>query len=277
MSKTLVQVLVGAVEVGISFIPGIGTAAATALRIAGATTVLGGAVSAFAGTSHTRPDTTETAIKSPIPPRVSAYGMSRLYGAYILFDTDAQSAAEDVYAIHEGQMDGPDTFYLGDQEVGSSAGTITGAPDGSLAGGHVQIDYRSGLSTETPYTQITSRLPQAWSNSYRGDGVVTAAVIWGPVKTADYQKVYPNGQPPLSLAARWQRVFDWRDSSQSVTDPSTWKWSENACLHLVHYLLVRDNKDWATHFQPTLDYWTAAANDCDVPMPLRTVQSVVVG
>lgn len=68
---------------------------------------------------------------------------------------------------------------------------------------------------------------------------------------------------------RAQPVFDWRDPTQSIDDPDSWKWSENVALHTAHYYLVRWNKDWDTHFAPTLSYWTAFADDCDEAMPLK--------
>jgi hypothetical protein len=92
------------------------------------------------------------------------------------------------------------------------------------------------------------------------------------VKAGDYQEVYPTGGPnqtPPAIVLRAQPVFDWRDPDQSLTDPLTWKWSENAVLHLAHYQLVRNGKTWARHFAPTLAYWTAAADDADIAMPLK--------
>jgi hypothetical protein len=84
--------------------------------------------------------------------------------------------------------------------------------------------------------------PGIWKSTSRGDGIVTAMVKWNPVKAADYNTVYPKGQPQLSLVARWLKVYDWRDSSQSLTDPTTWKWSENAVLGYVWYKLINEGE-----------------------------------
>ena len=70
----------------------------------------------------------------------------------------------------------------------------------------------------------------------------------------------------MSWVLRASRVFDWRDVTQDINDPDTWKWSENAALCIADYYVNKYYKDWETHFLPTLDYWTAFADDCDVPM-----------
>ena len=90
MSKTLVSVLeVGAI-VGLQFIPGLGLAVAGALGIGGAAAAQAGltiATLAVTGieaglnsllSGSPRPEATVTAIKSPRPPRVTAYGIARL-------------------------------------------------------------------------------------------------------------------------------------------------------------------------------------------------------
>jgi len=97
-------------------------------------------------------------------------------------------------------------------------------------------------------------------------------MISRPVKAKNYNDVYPMGGPdayPLSLVIEAQKVFDWRDPGQDPYDPDTWTYSDNAALCTAHYYMVRAYKDWDTHFAPTIDFWTAAADDCDVAMDLK--------
>jgi hypothetical protein len=142
-------------------------------------------------------------------------------------------------------------------------------------------------------------VPDQWTSQHRGDGIASVAVIFNPVKAKDFQKIYPAGSPdrmPASFAMQRQLLFDWRDSTQTVYDPRTWKYSENPVLARVHYELVRKTRPpsrapgdagywaeianiygerWNKRFAPTLDYLTAAANDCDVPVPLKGVQTIL--
>jgi len=97
-------------------------------------------------------------------------------------------------------------------------------------------------------------------------------MISKPVKAKNYNAVYPTGGPDanvMSIVADAQLVYDWRDPAQDIADRTTWQWSDNAGLCTAHYYLTHGNKDWDTHFAPTLSFWTAFADDCDVAMPLK--------
>lgn len=219
-----------------------------------------------------KPEQQERAIKTPLPPRVSAYGTVRLYGAYILYETNEDGYAVDVWAYHEGQINSIVKYYLGDKAV-TLSGDFVVPIDGEFGDADtVQIGTRLGLAAETAFGPVISRLPDIWTTDHRGDGVVTGFMISKPVKQKNYNDVYPMGGPdayPLSLVVEAQRVYDWRDPAQSPYDPSTWVFSDNAALCTAHYYLTRAYKDWDTHFAPSLASWTAAANDCDVLMPLK--------
>lgn len=222
-----------------------------------------------------RPAQSETAIKSAIPDRISAFGRSRIHLTYALYTTASNGTAIDAGALHDGRIDGYERFYLGDRRVATTTGVVAKLPDGAYKGSTVEIDARLGLPTETAFSALTTLLPSTCTSDHRGDGVATMCVTWKPVKSKDYQETYPNAQPPPSAVARWLCCFDWRDEAQDVDDPATWQWTENAVLHLAYYELRFDNKDWETHFLPTLDYWTAAADDCDLPIPLKGVQTIL--
>ncbi|MGJ8477244.1 hypothetical protein [Sphingobium yanoikuyae] len=249
------------VAIGAAFIPGgqpIAAAAALALAV-------------LYKPKGPKPEQQERSIKTPMPPRVSAYGRVRLFGAYILYVTNEDGYAVDVWAFHDGQLDFIERIYLGDKQVKlNGGGFVIAQNDGEFGDGDtIKIGTRLGLPTETAFAEVIARLPGIWTSSHRGDGVATGCMISKPVKAKNYNDVYPTGGPDanaMSIVARAQRVFDWRDPAQDINDPATWKWSDNAALAIAHYYLIRNNKDWDTHFAPTLAYWTAFADDCDVPM-----------
>lgn len=220
-----------------------------------------------------KPEQQERSIKTALPPRVSAYGKVRLYGAYILYATNKDGFACDAWAFHDGRINAISVMYLSDKVITLNGGGFVLPQDKEFGDGDtVQIGTRLGLPTETAFSQLISRIPTVWSANHRGDGVVTACVIWKPVKSKNYNDVYPQGTPdayPLSLVIEAQRVYDWRDPTQDAYDETTWKYSDNPALCTAHYYMYRAYKDWDTHFVPTLDSWTAAANDCDTTVPLK--------
>ncbi|MYL97076.1 hypothetical protein GR702_04720 [Novosphingobium sp. FGD1] len=219
-----------------------------------------------------KPEQQERAIKTALPPRVSAYGTVRLYGAYILYQTNEDGYACDAWAFHDGKVYRILRHYLRDIQVTVTGGWVQ-KKDGEFGGGDtIQIGTRLGLPTETAFSELISRLPSVWTANHRGAGVVTGCMISKPVKAKNFNDVYPAGGPDanvLSIVVDAQHVFDWRDPTQDPEDPDTWKWSDNAALCTAHYYMNRAYKDWATHFLPTLEYWTAAADDCDSLVPLK--------
>lgn len=277
MGKTLIGILEIGLAIALQFVPGLGTVAGISLGVS-----LGAAGLSTLLTKVPKPQTTAQALKQPIPPRVSAYGRNRLHWAYALFDVAPDGWAVDVGVFHDGLMDGVETYYIGDQIVTVLAGGwILKGPGGEWGDEDtVQVGVNLGRATETAFAPVIAKMPGIWTSNHRGDGCVTGFMLSKNVKAEHYQAIFPYGGPnqqSLSIAGRWQRVFDWRDPSQSVDNDATWKWSENAILHLAHYLLVRMNKDWGLHFAPTLDYWTAAANDADQQMPLNGIQRLTTG
>jgi hypothetical protein len=294
MSKTLNSVLRVAAIAGLAYITGgvalgvagglsVGTAFAgvagtlgvstSTLAIATVTT----AARVFGGGSSPAPkaETTATALRTERPPRISAYGRVKLFGAYILYETAGDGTAVDAWAFHEGRIDAIEAWYLGDKLVTRlSNGFVARGEDGAYGANDViQIGANLGAATETAHAALVAKLPGIWTVDHRGDGVVTGYMISKPVKAKYFQEVYPSGGPnqtPLAIVIRAQPVFDWRDPSQSVNDPLTWKWSENAWLHIAHYELVRNGKSWERHFLPTLAFWTAAVDDADLAVPLKS-------
>lgn len=275
MSKTVVSVLTVAAAIAVQAIPGVGQAIGAALVTAITSAGIAAGLSLVASALQKAPkaDTTETALKTERPPRISAYGRLKLFGAYILYETASDGSAVDVWAFHEGRIDAIEGYYLGDKAVTLIAGGfVSKGPDGSYGDSVIRVGANLGAATETVHAQVAAKLPSIWTAAHRGDGVVTGFMISKPVKAKIYQEVYSTGGPnqtPLALVIRAQPVFDWRDETQSLDDPLTWKWSENVWLHIAHYQLVRNGKTWARHFAPTLAYWTAAADDADLPSPLK--------
>lgn len=263
IDKDLGRLVLQVVAVVAAFIPG-GQPVAAAAALALAT---------LFKPKGPKPEQQERAIKTALPPRVSAYGTVRLFGAYILYDTNEDGYAVDAWAFHEGRVNAIMRRYLRDIQITLNGSGFVNKKDGEFGDGDtIAIGTRLGLATETAFAELIARVPTIWTANHRGDGVVTGCMISKPVKAKNFNDIYPAGGPDanvLSLVVEAQVVFDWRDVTQRADDPSTWKFSDNAALCTAHYYMFRAYKDWDTHFAPTVDYWTAAADDCDSPIALK--------
>lgn len=226
-----------------------------------------GVISGLFGPSMPKPESTETAIKTPRPPRVSAYGVRRLYGSgYWLYETATDGTAVDVYPLHDGEMSEVVAHYLNDDLV-----TLTGNQVNQLAdkryGDTVRMYWTSGVSPGAGFPAIAAKVPEAWSAAHRGDGVVMLAVTAAPVKDKTFLERYPNGAPTGSMAAKWQKCPN--PAAPDPTDTAGWTWTENPIRQLLHYMLVRERVDYQTKIAPNLAYWIAASSVCEEDVALK--------
>ncbi len=297
MGKTLGNILAVAAAIAVNVIPGVGQALSAAIGATLATAAIS-AVTLYGlqsgvsllglGPGAPKPDTTETAIKTSRPPRVSAYGRSRLYGAYVLYETATNGTAVDVYAVHDGELDGVEQNYLGDEVVTLTGTTVNEGADGRYRDGAVNIYSTDGSVPGAGFPALTSILGSVWTAAHRGDGVVALALTAKSVKAKHFQETYPSSTVPVpSIVARWQRCPD--PAAVDPLDEGGWTWTENPVRQLLHYKLVREGPRpalaksdpgypaalaalraewWARKIAPTLQYWIDAAADCDSPVPL---------
>lgn len=219
------------------------------------------------GQKHEKPEQASTAIKTARPPRVSAYGTSRLYFAYLLYETASNGTAIDIGAFHHGQHSGVVQWYLNDDAVTVVSGFVQGLPDKRYGENKVSLHDTDGSNPGTVLTTAVALLPGIWTSDHRGDDIVTAALFCAPVKADKFLEIYPNGVPTMSLAAQWQKCPDF--NAIDPTDEGSWTWTENPIRHLGHYKMVREGVDYATKIAPTLEYWQAAQDVCDEAVALK--------
>lgn len=240
-------------------VPGLGQLASAAILV-GAAVVSAGLNALFAGSQ--KPETTKRTIKEPIPPRVYAYGRSRLFGANALYQTASDGATVDVYAFCQGPADAIEAYYLNDQLVTVSGGVVQPLADESYGGSKVKVGVGLGPSTGTAFSAVISKLAGIWTSANRGDGVVSGYLIKEPQKEKEFLKTYPQGDGvDLSVVGRWLPCFDPRTNSTA--------WTENPVLQFMHYLVNVRGVDYTTQILPRISHWNTAANICEEQIALR--------
>jgi hypothetical protein len=239
-------------------------------------------VAGYLNKKSAKPETTITGQKQSIPPRIRAFGRSRLHAYYALYKTAPDGSAVDTLAFMDGPADAIEQVYLNDDKVTISGGYIQGLPNKAYQGNHVLAGYTKGAYPNTAFSAVMAKI-SSYTAKFRGDGVVTGYLIKTQEKEKYYLETYPQGDNvEMSLVARWGYQYDPRDASQNIAhDPTradmwsggnyigTWKWTENPVLHLLWFLVWDRGYDYATRIAPTVEYWKAAANVCDEAITLK--------
>lgn len=240
------------------------------IAIAGASLLAQSALNLLFGPKARKPDATERQQKNPVSPRVYGYGTRRVYGNLDLWLTASDGSTVDVISYVDGKAHAVRQVYLNDEKVTITGGVVQALSDGAYAGGVVQAGYNLGPTPNTAHAAVVSKLPGIWTTAHRGDGVVSGYVIKAPVKSKEYLKTYPQGDNvEMSLVIDLQLCFDPREAGHDIDDDSTWQWTENPVLHLLHYFIVRRGYDYTTRILPQIDKWIAAADVCDETMTLN--------
>lgn len=257
-----------------------GTFLATAIGYAVVTGALVGAQLLLAPKPDIpKPSDGKQTIKQSIPAVVYAFGRVRLSGAYLAYEMKG-STSYDVLAIHQGEIDAYEYFYLHEDIVSFDAGQVDGgvnAADGvkyrrAADDPTVQIFWRRGLATETAYAQMVAVMPEKWTVAHRGDGIATILLITKSPSEKQFQKRLPFGLPKPSAVVRGVKAWDPRDPAQIEADRSTWKWTENPIVQLLHYYCHHKSgfrRAVAKAYAPTSAWWLAAMDCCDEAVPLK--------
>ncbi|ESQ86602.1 hypothetical protein ABAC460_23100 [Asticcacaulis sp. AC460] len=221
--------------------------------------------------------------KQPIPERMRAFGRVRISGSYMLYaakDTDSY----DVIALHDGEIESIEAYYLNDFVVTLNGSNFVISPDDKTFGvndDRVRIYTRLGLATETSYSQATAALPSLWPATARGDGIASLLLICQNPPLDKFSIDYPQGLPAPSVEMKARKVYDWRrDDTRDggvgdhrIDDADSWEWSDNPIVCLAHYLVQDVGKNFERVINPNLRFWSTAANVCDESVMLPDLSS----
>lgn len=232
------------------------------------------AASSVAVAAALRPEVPGQEISVPVrhrrPARFTGTGRARIAGTVALFEA-VNRYSYDVYLLHDGRVDGFEQWYLDDDPV-TLSGDVVQAIGNKYEYGCVNLQFRSGLATETSYTALTTAMGSSvWPSTARGDGIASVYQYVSAPTPEYFSRRLPNGCPTPRVTARLSRVYDPRDAAQSATDASTWVWNANPICGLLFYLCFHESgprQDYARRVLPVIDYWKRAMDVCDELVPL---------
>jgi len=152
---------------------------------------------------------------------------------------------------------------------GALSGTVAAGVDSRYGNGVIQVDTRVGEDTETVYRYLTSYLSVGsgvWGAAHRGDKVASAMLAAAQVPQQNFGQFFPYGAPIPSFVVKAALCFDPGDSGQTYSNPSTWLWSDNSAIAIIHFLCFSDfgyQLDYTVAVEPVLSDWIEQIDYCD--------------
>ena len=168
--------------------------------------------------------------------------------------------------LNDGEIAGVDKIWIGANQLvfpSLSFNTILtpigidGQPNYPT---RLQVSLRAGTDSQTVDPLLLNDFPTLDTN-FRQQGIATAVFRYN--YGADYTEftgLWGQVQRPNSyLLVRGRKVYDPRDATQQLADPSTWKWSNNASLVQAFYL----TQSWGGRIPTAQMRWDKVAEAAD--------------
>lgn len=255
---------------------GLGISAAAGSLIAGVVFTVGSTLLTFL--LSPKPDTQDGKIpfKQPIQPRGFGYGRTRVAGATMYHEAIGGNGGKlvIVQALLSHPCDAFVQYYLHEDEVEFYSGAKVQRVDGGKGyTDKVFIYTRLGAIPETAISEIgpATITGSQWTSDHRGDGITYLAMRADDADEDSQAKKFPHGKPIPSAVLDAALVYDPRVSGQDPDDDSTWQWSDNPVLCILHFLCFSEfgfKRDYDTAILPYVENWKAAADVCDEAIDL---------
>lgn len=213
--------------------------------------------------------------RQSIPSKRKAYGRVHCGGA-LFFEKVSPPYLVQGFLVHDGEIDGFEAIYIGTNKVSFSGGivpntiltpiVVEGQPDYAS---NLRVCVRLGTDDQTHDALLRDRFgSDVIPDTYRQRGIATVVLEYKhPGNDFDqFQALWGNGRQPNPLfLIRSRRVYDPRDPTQKVNDPSTWKYTNNATLCQTDYIRAEHGGRISTE-RIDWEKVKAAADYDDTPM-----------
>jgi hypothetical protein len=242
----------------------------TAAAIAGLSAI---AQAMFSSTP--KPEAMRETTRQALPPRRRGCGTVRLGGPF-LHDEAHDGYLYRVVAFLDRPFESVLAYMLSQDQVAVVGGVVQTMKNDAYRNQTVTIETAYGVTGVNAFPDLTTACPTTWPATCSGTGIFMGYMSCRSPDLQGYSVVFPRGKPQLNVIATVGPSYDWRDSSQSLTDASTWKVTSNPIVNLVHELTQYREYDWSQDFAPTLSILTAEANLCDQPIGVLNLLAKII-
>jgi hypothetical protein len=242
---------------------GVVTAVSTALDIVASVAIgIGTAVTVADALKSPTPEGLHLTLRQPIPPRRRGCGITRLGGFYLMDVANGKNDLQRVVAFCDGVVGNLRRHYLAQDAVVVIGGVVQKMLNGAYPTSVAAFETTFGV-TGVPAFPGWDAGTGVWPATSTGTGIFMGATHFFGGSDASYPTDFPRGPSEANIVGEVNVAFDWRDETQSQTDPTTWKNTTNPIVALVHEMWCFRGDDWALDYLPNLAGLTAEANVCD--------------
>jgi hypothetical protein len=212
-------------------------------------------------------------LKQDIGPRTRLLGRYRTAGQYVYWNTDEDGNLKQVLAHCAHQVHDMIQYWFNDEVVGVDE-------DGGVLDGDT-FYHGEAYATLKPYfgapDQVVTGINDDWLAHHKLHGICCTYLRFSDGSQKTQPKIYPSGIPVYAVTILGAMIYDPRDITQTFGNEATYKYSENAALHILDFLTrtevstigpipVGYGFDIGTINIPS---FIQAADDCEQLVPLK--------
>lgn len=168
-------------------------------------------------------------------------------------------------------LDGYEDFFLGGFEVirDGSTGDVLSRPYRISTTNYIRVLTDLGDVNKTAWSSLVSAFPALITSNHRARGIAQALIRYTSpgLSSPLFLRLYQNGIPDFQAVVRGEPVYDPRDGGQDPDDPSTWVWSDNGVLGVLHVAAQFQARGYAAFDLALIE---AAADDADAVLNTLT-------
>lgn len=163
------------------------------------------------------------------------YGRDRV-GGQIFFYAQKDNILYVGIIAGSGTIDRFESVLLYGKEVLlDSSGNVTTPPYTESGVQLVSFEFKQGYLDDPASSILTTNFPE-WTAAHTLPGLPNYVARFQASSQATFQKVYQSRQPEIATILRGALVYDMRDETHDIADPSTYEWSDNNALCTFDYL-----------------------------------------
>ena len=168
-------------------------------------------------------------------------GRVRLGGLFFFRNTVGSDTYRGV-AQCRGPIDAIENYFIGQREVvvDQITGECTSPPWATTTQSYLFIKNKIGDGTETAWTELITAFPTLWTADHRVRGIAQLLVqfVSPGISSSRFLRLYGSTgvREQIETVVRAELVYDPRDVTQDIADPTTYKWTKNGVLNALHML-----------------------------------------
>lgn len=211
-------------------------------------------------------------IRQSTYPRYFVVGLARV-GGVIWFYEAKDTKLYIATILSDDLIEQLAAFYVRGVEVlATKSGniyTVTTPPFQTTKASYVRFEVKFGQTDQTVSELLLAAFPSVITANHRAAGVSYLVTELTQPKDTEFQKVFGGTVPEIAALVRGVLVWDLRDPLQDPADTSTWAYTTNPALILLHYMTAKNGMGLSRSVFDG-ESFSAVADFCDELITTKT-------